>query len=1348
VTGLDWDKFAELPGEPDRNFELLCRGAIRRNYGSKGDFQSVAQQPGVEFHLRLTQSCDELGAPPRWWGWQCRWYDLPSGRAIGSRRREKIVQAIRTTEKWLPDMTDWVLWTRRPLTPGDQKWFRGIKTKMTLHLRTGEDDLPDLLTGDAAGLRASYFGELVLSPARLSRIRAEGIEAVKRRYNPEVHVKVEAEKVLEQVLGTPSSWQSLSLRATKLRKKATQLRADQRLLDRRDPYRDAIGRLLDDAGVVEARLRAIIAILAERGAPFATALAGDPIGAGVTRRELNRVAARLRMRGEPAALGLHMLEAELRRARRLLAGFAQRASISVCGVVGGAGRGKSNLAIDLTAERDGSPAGVYLQGRNLPRNGTLEDLLGPLISRPAGSFLELLEGLDAAGARAGRRIPLVIDGLNEAEDPARFKALLSSLKIAAAEFPNVLVLLTLRESAFEYALPDEEPPWLELRGFDQEFDEAIERYFAYYKILRGEGRLPVRMLRQPLLLWMFCEVANPGPPEERTPVPLSALPATPVRLYERFRDESVKRIATELLSCAEFDVAGGLDRVALALWDQGVRQLPFEEIRGMIDRDPDWHKSIARALEDEGVLMREPATSWHQQPSGILFDAFAGFLIADAIVRRVGTGGIEAWLRDEENLAKLDPTPGSGHPLATDILSALAGVLPRHAHRQLWQYLDGARREQALIDAADLDRGDVDTETAEAIADVLREGAVPAFRQIMDRLADVRSDPWHPLNATFVDRVLRELDVAERDLRWSEWARTANDPGWPRRTGPLQRDVEQASQMWRQRSSRSEDDRLRALWISWLLTSTDRRLRDHATEALYRFGRGAPDAFFSMTLATLNVNDVYVPERMLAASYGVAMANQRPTDLRFPDAFHDYLRELAAATRGDCAPHPTSHWLMRSYADGAWQLACARYPEIECELAAAWAEPFAVTKAPRGYSDKSRRGGEVEPAIGMDFENYTLGRLYEDRPNYNFTHKNYLAGVAQIRGRIWQLGWRKELFEEIDRRISEEQWRGGRMDRPDRVDRYGKKYGWIAYYELAGRLYDGDGLSPDVTEGIVDIDPSFPDEPPPLPINLPAWARATPARLSDWVRRGIIEVPNGLLVNDAVGEDGNEWVGVYVSLRDHHELAGRQAGGTVEALLVTARVAARLEEALAQLRGWSDADWPGDPSDYYTMAGEIPWSPKFAASLFRYEEHPYRYELDLPGIGRFDAETVTHRYAWEGYHSTTNQQGGLMVPSRLVSTGMGLTKAPDNLDHVDADGRLAARVFLAPEHFERGNALYIRRDVLDSYAKRRKREVVLVVRGERQPEYELISDRPRWYINAAVARADEWGFARRLKNLG
>src|SRR5437868_4907683 len=125
--------FAGLPGAAETNFEMLCRALMRRHYGRFGDFNALANQPGVEFHLRLHTACP-LGEAGRWYGWQCRWYSLASGRAIGATRRRKIEEAIATTEAELPGLTDWVLWTRHPLTKGDQDWFHGLPTQMRLHL--------------------------------------------------------------------------------------------------------------------------------------------------------------------------------------------------------------------------------------------------------------------------------------------------------------------------------------------------------------------------------------------------------------------------------------------------------------------------------------------------------------------------------------------------------------------------------------------------------------------------------------------------------------------------------------------------------------------------------------------------------------------------------------------------------------------------------------------------------------------------------------------------------------------------------------------------------------------------------------------------------------------------------------------------------------------------------------------------------------------------------------------------------------------------------------------------------------------------------------------------------------
>src|SRR5437867_1406885 len=123
---LNWDAFAQLPGSAERNFEMLCRGLIHRQFGRCGHFAARAAQPGVEFHLKLHTKCS-LGAVGAWFGWQCRWYDLPAARAIGNTRRKKIVDSIRKTEKELLGVTDWVLWTRHTLTKGDQDWFNGLE---------------------------------------------------------------------------------------------------------------------------------------------------------------------------------------------------------------------------------------------------------------------------------------------------------------------------------------------------------------------------------------------------------------------------------------------------------------------------------------------------------------------------------------------------------------------------------------------------------------------------------------------------------------------------------------------------------------------------------------------------------------------------------------------------------------------------------------------------------------------------------------------------------------------------------------------------------------------------------------------------------------------------------------------------------------------------------------------------------------------------------------------------------------------------------------------------------------------------------------------------------------------
>ncbi len=48
--------------------------------------------------LKLDQDC-ALGGSTRWYGWQCKWYDLPRARAIGTTRKDKIVDGLNKSQE-------------------------------------------------------------------------------------------------------------------------------------------------------------------------------------------------------------------------------------------------------------------------------------------------------------------------------------------------------------------------------------------------------------------------------------------------------------------------------------------------------------------------------------------------------------------------------------------------------------------------------------------------------------------------------------------------------------------------------------------------------------------------------------------------------------------------------------------------------------------------------------------------------------------------------------------------------------------------------------------------------------------------------------------------------------------------------------------------------------------------------------------------------------------------------------------------------------------------------------------------------------------------------------------------
>jgi len=1208
---ISWTVFQNLPGGAERNFETLCRSLIFLQYGRFGALAALANQPGVEFHLRLNSDCS-LGTAGRWFGWQCRWYQQSGVEPLGSARRKKIEDSLRKTEENLPGLTDWVLWTRYPLAKEDQDWFYALKTSLSLALWTSEN-VESLLSVDAEILRQTYFGELVLTPTSLAHQHELSTAQIKTRWLPEVHQTVDAERALRRMLGEAESWSELSVIADSLRTAFTEIKAEPRVNTGRfsSSGKNLLNLITDFAELLES----IFQLLGQGDFELLRqALVRRPL---TVSREMGEVPHQLRNARLACGLAATNAIADIRLGIQLLNEINAFLGTGLVGVVADAGGGKTQLAAQLTAENNDRPAGILLFGRQLHSGKTLDDLAKEIVIQgtPVSTVEALVAALDAAGQRAKRRLPLVFDGLNEAEDPREWKGPLATLNLRLKRFANVLVICTVRTGARRLSEPRwrhfsiEETParldfakqalpegvtQIELPDFGADTLAAIRKYFTYFRINIGEAELPLELFAHPLTLRIYCEVTNP---ERKHPVTIDAFPGSLTSLFEEYIDKAISRIsdlAPRHRRYFDQDIRRALDILGMAFWDERTRELPQDKIRiAIADNDRPWNESIVHLLEQEGVILRIPGAVPGNENIIPVYDALGGYLIANAILTRLGRNQFEPWLQEPLTLEMLTIGTTKSHPLASDIFRALVGLVPRRLHRQqLWQLLAEPLRNVALRMAASLEAKYLDAATVDALAQLVRD-ATPGSKALFSRLFRTRAILGHPLNAEFFDSVLRSMPVGLRDLHWTEWVRKNADA--------IQKNVQQIEERWRKNGSvRTPTDRLRAKWMKWLLTTTVLNLRDRVTRALYWFGRGDAQALFEETTHASDINDPSVYERMLAASYGVAMAEHcNPHNPAFAkNVLPQQAKRVFDLMFRENAPSRTTHVLTREYGRRFIELAILHSRRLFT------AEEISTTRPP--YKDGGRISWEeakeekeeskAASPLRMDFENYTLGRLVEGRANYDFDNEKYRLVRAQVLWRIRQLGWTSDNFDAIDRDIESQRYRYGyRSNDYYKTDRYAKKYGVTAYLELQGWLQDQGLLSRRNDFGRtwdVDIDPSFPSLTVQHKLISSDFLGSARLSLKHWIKRGPVPDLIPYLKQDSLLGEVGPWVALDGFVIQQDEARGRRLFAFVRSFLVPADQ----EKAFVKcLRKQSlGGRWlPEKLAVLYTFAGEVPWCDTF-----------------------------------------------------------------------------------------------------------------------------------------------------------
>ena len=1381
---IEWSKLEPYQSNKYRSFEELCYQIAKGLYERMGRFTSIDDSgggDGVEFYMTLPNG-DQ-------WGWQAKFYH-PNPRLSVSNRKQSINESLITSCQKHPHLKRWFLCTPSNFTPknGEQSWFddtlpKSVPENMDVELvHWGDSEFNNWIREPRfGGIRNYFFGELELTFDWFRTQVKKQIRTVQDKFNEVLHTETNVDARIHAFLGDMTFAQFVAEQVTdfedefkKYREAVTELK-NQRpyqvdwgdtkrdLFAAAEPLQDALASAIEQ--VKQAR-----DFLNEQCLDEARLIDWDTVQAQVERpcnayreaesafdvskliykdkeedqehilREVEQII------GMPRWVAATLMD-KLRDVIPKLSHISQ----PDLHIFGGAGVGKTHIASHICHERleAGLPALLVL-GRHFTSDQPLQKQLLDILDIPSTySWNDFLQSLEATAEAYRTRIPLVIDGLNEATRNGAFSDVwhlgLQGLIQEIAQTKSVVFITTCRTTYKEAIWSNGDPQNVDyVYGFDAyDVEMAVEKYFSWYMIKADLTAAPLSQFQHPIYLKIFCESQNAKRQEEKH---IYVGEYTLFEVFDNYLAQCNRAICDRLGIYHKTPViTQALNEMAQHLWQQHSRYISLTKLVEMVDGKSlgaqNWERSKAKAILDEGLLV---CRDWYGDEEAVYFtyDLLGGYLIARYLVQQAADN-IGEFVQSKETVEALfSDDYRTLHPLHNDIGRCLAALLPVQTGQHLYELTNNEKASSLSIHALFELPPDAVSEACVDLVALLFDH--PQNRKPLSELAaSTIGHVRHPLNASFWSERLRALPMPERDISWAEYVRE-NVERFEKTLVHFEALCRSDEPLPDMTISRLH---LLAEHIMWVLTSTVRPLRDKATRALYWYGCRMPEQFFDLVLSSLEINDPYVPERMLAATYGVAMARQYDfEDHSFAETVLPiYGRKLYEAIFKPNAPFGTTHILARDYARRTIDMALNYPPDLlTSEERKRITPPFTNGGIRKWGQSEDRNKDEYRDGnapIQMDFENYTIGRLVKGRQNYDFEHAKYKIVRTNIFWRIYELGYSLDTFGDIDKWIARGNLRYDRVTNRGKTERYGKKYSWIAFYELAGfqkdqglldEWYDDDARIADA-----DIDPSFPQPLPKFQVIDRDLLGDRTIPLHVWIENGNIpDISSYFVLEELCGEKG-PWVLLdgYICQED---LEARRSSFIFSRGLFVQNDDFGEIETLLQKR--NPGLLPEIPEDYYTYTGEIPWcdtfpyndlielgfvlstkkkkvvlrSPIFSEEGILFVEK--EQEVEEPGEERvFKVFIPVRRNNYEDYHSSVNHGRAVLVPAKEIAKFLDLCSQPQTFDLYEKNGKRASITIRwgEPWHSEH-HLIFLRRDMLDRYLHGNNLRLLWVVWGERQ----------------------------------
>ena len=990
---------------------------------------------------------------------------------------------------------------------------------------------------------------------------------------------------------------------------------------------------------------------------------------------------------------------------------------------------------------------------------------------------ELLRGLDALGCEAGVRALLLIDSVNESPKDgwdAWRKGLGEVLK-QVRRFPHVGLIVSCRDP-FSYEFPaavQKQMSHWEHRGFE-DLDKAQQAYLEHYGISPSDIPLIGEDVTRPLALRIICEEISKLPQSKREArydeivsgqVGINAV-------FERYIQRRAGVVGRKHAGLSAENKVWNLVKKDLAgyLAENLTNEMPesrfLKAVRERCAVDAGQAKKILGYMADEGVINRRRVfvgtggwVAGKRPPTRAVirmpFQWFGDHIVVRALLRNLNTASAETvresfaadkplgkiFLPDEFHedfpVRTLTTIAGWREALILEFPERVAGLvkkcqIPNKQRELLFNLPDPERMRESLNDpfmsGLHMRANEhITTTTVQMVDECLR-----GWESMASQRSDIRymgrgmaesvlslSRRRHSrLSARhyLYSRHVKPMKMSDRDILWGSVTQQARRTKWTNSLFAWLDGLERRGFPVPVTVARNY-----IVLLSLFLGTTDRPLRNRATRALVAIGERFPAALFFHTLDTLDFDDIYYPERMLAASYGVAMSLwNNPKAIAFRSFRAKFPAFANAVVKDVFTPGGrllTHHVAVRDYALGIASIARKLGVKFPKSTEKYMALPFLSVSCPFPMPSEISKDELVEAqshSLRSDFANYTLGGLIPCRRAHDYKHRGYAVLMHQIQRRMQAFGYSEPKFRMADRWINENQWGNS-----DKVDRYAKKYMWIAYYEMVGWMHATGKLSETHIDGPRSLpgllDPSFPTAPPewnPYFESLPASGNGL-----HWIVNGPAPDYAHIRKVDTLGKSRGPWVLLEGLVERKSEDSGNFLSSHLRGFFVRASRIPFLRSHLLL-----ESDYPSIPRvmDFAmtddVFAGEIPWSPKFIGDHSR--NGVWNIFSHFPNS---EARATALFFFWEEQYDGGSQE--FFMPTPDICARLKLSRRGRMLDLVDETGKRASSYHTHAAAYgpaprtkkseDKYRFLHLRKDLLDKYLSATDTRLIWIVWGDR-----------------------------------